>query len=92
MIIKSPCMPKLLTIGSKSKGEENCPRKKLEVRMPEALPRLCGGTLERNQALVLTSSSPNAIPMGTVAKKSVAMESALAIKKSPVAKSRKVKA
>ena len=67
------CMPYELTIGSKSMGEANCPKKKLEVSTPEARPRLCAGTRERNHALVLTNSSPKPIPMGAVAKKSPAM-------------------
>ena len=54
-------------------GEENCPKKKLEVRIPEAFPLLWGGTSERNHEFVLTKSSPNPIPMGAVAKKSPAM-------------------
>ena len=75
MVMASPetiknniCMPYAETIGSKSMGEANCPKKKLEVSTPEALPRLCAGTRERNQALVLTKRSPKPIPMGAVAK------------------------
>ena len=43
-IKNNPCMPYISTIGSKSRGEENCPKKKLEVKMPEALPLLLAGT------------------------------------------------
>ncbi len=59
-----------MTIGSKSSGEANCPKNKLEVSTPEALPRLCAGTCERNHELVLTKSSPKPMPMGAVAKNS----------------------
>ena len=38
MIKKSPCMPKREIIGSKSMGEKNCPKKKLEVSSPTARP------------------------------------------------------
>ena len=62
------CMPYAETIGSKSMGEANCPKKKLEVSTPEARPRLCAGTRERNHALVLTKRSPKPMPMGAVAK------------------------
>ena len=59
-------MPYILTIGSKRSGEENCPKKKLEVSKPDAFPLLLAGTCERNHALVLTKRSPNAIPMNAV--------------------------
>ena len=83
-------MPYLLTIGSKSIGDENCPKKRLEVSTPEALPLLCGGTSDKNHEFVFTKRSPNPMPMGTVAKKSPAILVACEMMKSPVAKSAKV--
>ena len=59
-------MPQLLTMGSKSSGEENCPKKKLEVKMPEALPRLLADTLDKNHAFVFTNNNPKAIPIKAV--------------------------
>lgn len=73
-------------------GEANCPKKKLEVSTPAALPLLWAGTRERNQALVLTNKSPNPIPMGAVAKKSPAILEACEMMKSPKEKRAKVAA
>ena len=89
---KSICIPYLETIGSKSIGEANCPKKKLEVSMPAAFPRLCAGTSDKNHALVFTNKSPKPMPMGAVAKKSPAMLEACEMMKSPVPNSAKVTA
>ena len=83
-------MPYAETIGSKRIGEENCPRKKLEVSNPKALPRLCAGTRDKNHALVLTKSNPKPIPMGAVAKNNPAMLEACEMINSPMEKSVKV--
>lgn len=71
-------------------GEENCPKNKLEVSTPDALPRLCAGTSERNHELVLTKSSPKPMPMGAVAKNSPAMLEACEIINKPNPNSIKV--
>ena len=43
-IKNNPCIPYIFTIGSKRSGEENWPKKKLEVSNPDAFPLLLGGT------------------------------------------------
>lgn len=80
-------MPYALTIGWKMIGDENCPKNRLEVSMPEALPLFFAETCDRNHAFVLTNNNPKAIPRNIVEKYSCATEVACETIKSPMANS-----
>lgn len=65
---KIPWIPMICTRGSNISGDENCPKKKLDAKMPEALPLCFAETVERNQALILVKTKPKPMPIKTTEK------------------------
>ena len=57
-------MPYFIAIGSSNIGDANCPKKKLEVNNPDALPLLLSETKDKNQAFILAVINPNPIGLG----------------------------
>ena len=57
-------------MGWSNMGENDCPKKKLEVNMPIARPLLCASTRDSNHALMFTMTKPKPTPIKSEAKKS----------------------